>query len=122
MNAGYGLYGSRSLSSLCCGGSRRGGLQSLQRSRSHMGSGLSECSASSQTILYTVVGLVFQTGSNNRNGSTVGLGLIIHGTEDNIYIVSCQLLNIACRIGSICQGNVAGNIDDNMGSTGNRSL
>ena len=87
-----------------------------------MGRRLSECSASAQTILYTVVGLVFQTGSNNRNGATVGLGLIIHGTEDNIYIVSCQLLNIACRIGSICQGNVTGNIDDNMGSTGNRSL
>ena len=87
-----------------------------------MGSRLSECSASSQTILYTVVGLVFQTGSDHGDRTAIGLGLIIHGTEDNIYIVSCQLLNIACRIGSICQGNVTGNIDDNMGSTGNRSL
>ena len=124
MNTGHWLYGSRSLSSLSLGCRRSGRLyiHSLQRTGSHMGSRLSESNTAAQTILYHTVGLIFQTGSDHGDRTAIGLGLIVHSPEDDIDIISCQFLYIACCIGCICQSDISGDIDNDMGCTGNGSL
>ena len=87
-----------------------------------MGSRLSESNTAAQTILYHIVGLIFQTGSDHGDRTAIGLGLIVHSAEDDIDIISCQFLYIACCIGCICQSYISGDIDNDMGCTGNGSL
>ena len=48
--------------------------------------------------------------------------MILHSTEDDVCILSCQILYISCSLTGIAQGNIAGNTQDNMGSTGNGGL
>ena len=59
---------------------------------------------------------------NNRNGRLISPGIIIHSTEDDVSILSCQFLYVLCRIRCIHKGDIAGYVDDNMRSTGNGCL
>ena len=59
---------------------------------------------------------------NYRNGSLIRHILIKFCTKYNIGIVPCQILDIACRIIGIHKGDIPGNIDNDMGSTGDGCL
>ncbi len=57
-----------------------------------------------------------QTGCDYGDGSLVLSILVIHSTEDDVCIISCQLLNIACCLVCLDQADITGNIDNYMGS------
>ena len=63
-----------------------------------------------------------QSGGDHGDRSLV-LGIfIIHGAENDIGIVTGQLLNVAGSLIGLDQADIAGNIDDHMGSAFNGSL
>ena len=55
-------------------------------------------------------GRVLQSCGYDRNRAAVRLGLIIHGTENNIDILPGETLHKVCRIAGIRQGNITGYI------------
>ena len=65
---------------------------------------------------------IVESCSDNRNGRFVCSGIVVHRTEDNACLLSCQFLYIFCRIGSIHQSDVSGYVNDHMGRTGNGGL
>ena len=66
--------------------------------------------------------MLIQTGSNYRNACLILSIFIIHGTKDDICVISCQLLHIACGVICLDQADVTGNIDDHMACTLNSRL
>ena len=40
-----------------------------------------------------------------------------HSAEDDVSVIACKLLNIASSLVCLDQADVAGNVDDNVGST-----
>src|SRR5699024_9914347 len=61
--------------------------------------------------------LIIQTCCNKRDPYIVSLFVIIESTKDNICILACKVLNIACCIVGIHKRNISGYIDDNMRSS-----
>ena len=57
-----------------------------------------------------------QTSCDNGDGCLILSVLVIHSTKDDVCVISSQLLNIACSLVCLDQADIAGNIDDNMGS------
>ena len=60
---------------------------------------------------------ILKSCRNDGNRSLIGHGLIVLRTEDDVGIVACEILYIACRIIRIHKRNITGNIDDDVGST-----
>ncbi len=58
--------------------------------------------------------LVADSGGNNGNITGIRVAVIIHGAKDDVDIFTGLFLNIACCIRSVCQGNISGDIDDDI--------
>ncbi len=63
-----------------------------------------------------------QAGRDDGDGRLIRLGVVIHGTEDDIGLFSCQILYILSSIAGVDQSDVTGDIDDDMRSALDRSV
>ena len=55
-----------------------------------------------------------QACGDNRDGRLIRLGIIIHSTEDDVGILTSQILYILSSIARVNEGDVTGDIDDDM--------
>ena len=54
---------------------------------------------------------------DNGDLRCIGNRIIIHSTEDDVCILSSQILYVTCSIVCIHKGDISGNVDDNVACT-----